>query len=72
MTEQEFLERMAEIFNLDVDGISMDCVLEAEPAYDSVAILSMIILMDELGRVVQGPAIRNCKTVADLWALAQA
>lgn len=70
MTEEEFLERMADILNLEAEQLSMEFRLADEPAFDSVAVLSIIILLDECGKVVQGPTVRDCATLADVWALA--
>jgi hypothetical protein len=69
MTEPEFLERLAEALGREMEGFSMQSPLQDEPTFDSVAVLSIIILMDEMGKNVQGPAIRQCLTPAELWAL---
>lgn len=69
MTEAEFLERLAEALGRDMEGFTMQSPLQDEPTFDSVAVLSIIVLMDEMGKNIQGPAIRQCLSPADLWAL---
>lgn len=67
MTNQEKMENIAEILDLEVEDIREDAVLEEYEEWDSVAILSLIALMDEkFGKAIKGAEIRSLKTVRDL------
>ena len=72
MTPSEFLERISEILNVDRASLSMESVLKDYETFDSVAVLSILVLLDELDHPVSGLTIRGCTTVADLWSLAHA
>lgn len=70
MTEQEKLEKIAEILDLEVDEIDVEANLEDIEEWDSVAILSFIAMMDEeFNKAVKGAEIREAKTVKDLFEL---
>lgn len=70
MTEQEKLEKIAEILDLEVDEIDVKANLEDIEEWDSVAILSFIAMMDEeFNKAVKGAEIREAKTVQDLFEL---
>ncbi len=71
MSEHEFIERVSEILNRPLEGFTFDSALHQEAAFDSVAILSLIVLLDELGKSVPGARIKSCRTLGELWALAQ-
>jgi acyl carrier protein len=70
MNEAEFLERFAEALGIPAEGFTMETRFQEEPTFDSVAVLSLMVLMDELGKSIQGPVIRKCQTPGELWALA--
>lgn len=63
---------LADIFEIEPDEIGPDTVLE-EHEWDSLAMVSMIALFDELyGKEVNIEALKNCATVADIEKLAAA
>jgi acyl carrier protein len=67
----EFYEGMAEILDVDVSEIGPD--YEFGEAWDSLAIVSTIALIDELyDRAVNADALAECKTVGDVEQLATA
>lgn len=67
MDELEKLEILADILELDVNEISKDLVLEECGAWDSVAILSVIAVMnDKFDRFPHADEIRSYKTIGDL------
>jgi acyl carrier protein len=68
----EFYDGMAEIFEVDVSQISPDFELHSgEAAWDSLAIVSTIALADDcFGVMLEGKALGECKTIADIEKLA--
>lgn len=69
----KFYEGIAEIFEIEAGDIGPDFKLqEAEVAWDSLAIVSMIALVDEcFGAMLDGAALTECETVADVEKLIQ-
>lgn len=67
----EFLEGMAEIFEVDVSKISSEFELHSgEAAWDSLAIVSTIALADDCFNVMlEGKALGACQTIADIEKL---
>ena len=67
MTEQEKLEILADILELDEEEIHRDLVLNDCETWDSVAILSVIsVINEQLNRFPSAVEIRQYKTVGDL------
>lgn len=67
----DFYEGMAEILEIESSEISADH--ELGEAWDSLAIVSTIALIDELyDRSVSPDALGQCKTVGDIEQLAKA
>lgn len=67
----EFHEGMAEILDVDVSAINSD--YELGEAWDSLAIVSTIALIDEVyDRSVSPDALGQCTTVGEVEALATA
>lgn len=64
----EFYDGMAEIFEIDSSKISSEFDLHsAEAAWDSLAIVSTIALADDcFGVMLEGKALGDCKTIADI------
>lgn len=64
----EFYDGMAEIFEIDSSRITPEFDLHsAEAAWDSLAIVSTIALADDcFGVMLEGKALGDCKTVADI------
>lgn len=67
----EFYEGMAEILEVDPSVISSAFELHGgEAAWDSLAIVSTIALVDDcFGVMLEGIALTNCLTVADIESL---
>lgn len=73
MTNQEKLEKIAEIMDLEPEEIKEDAILAEYDEWDSVAVLSFIALMDEeFGKEVRGGEIRKLITVNDLMNIMEA
>lgn len=67
MSEQEKLETIADILEMDAEDISADTILEDCEAWDSIAVLSVIAVMNEqFNRFPHASEIMSYKTVGDL------
>ena len=70
MTNQEKLEKLEEIMDLEAGQLSEDSILADFVEWDSIAILSVIALLDEeFGKTVKGADIKKCVTVKDAMNL---
>jgi acyl carrier protein len=66
---QKYYDGLAEILEIDVAEITESLKL-TDYAWDSLAIVSMIALIDELyDTMLDGQSLANCATVADITAL---
>lgn len=70
----EFYVGMAEIFEVDASKISSSFELHSgEAAWDSLAVVSTIALADDcFGVMLEGKALGECKTIADIEKLIEA
>lgn len=67
MSDQEKLEKIAEIMDLEVEDLKEDALLSDYEEWDSVAVLSFIALMDEeFGKAVKGAEIKEFVTIKDV------
>lgn len=67
MSEKEKLAMLEETLDLEEGTLAADTVLADLDEYDSMAKLSLIVLMDdEFGVKVTGDMIKGFKTVADI------
>ena len=70
MTEREKLAMLEDMLELDEGDLTMDKALEDIDEYDSMAKLSLIVMMeDEFGVKLTGDVIRGFETVGDIVAL---
>ena len=70
MSEKEKLAMLEETFDLEEGTLAADTVLADLDEYDSMAKLSLIVLMDdEFDVKVTGDMIKGFKTVADILAV---
>lgn len=70
MSEKEKLAMLEETLDLEEGTLAADTVLSDLDEYDSMAKLSLIVLMDdEFGVKVTGDMIKGFKTVADILAV---
>lgn len=69
-----FYEGMAEIFEIDVSAITSSFELHsAETAWDSLAVVSTIALVDDcFGVILKGKALGECQSIADIEKLIEA
>lgn len=69
---QKFYEGLAEILEIEPADTDASLVL-ADHAWDSLAVVSTIALIDEVfGVVVPGQSLLECKTAGDIEALIRA
>lgn len=70
MTEKEKLVMLEDILELDEGTLTSDTVLEDLDEWDSIAILSIIAMMDEeFSKSVKGTDIKACEKVSDLLSI---
>jgi acyl carrier protein len=70
MTEREKLALLEDMLELDEGDLTMDKALDDIDEYDSMAKLSLIVLMeDEFGVKLTGDVIKGFETVGDIVAL---
>ena len=70
MTEREKLALLEDMLELDEGALTTDKALDDIDEYDSMAKLSLIVLMeDEFGVKLTGDVIKGFETVGDIVAL---
>ena len=70
MTEQEKIALLEETLELDEGTLETDTVLADVDEYDSMAKLSLIVMMDdEFGVKLTGDVIKGFETVGDILKL---
>ncbi len=69
MTQEEKIALLEDMLELDSGTLKPEIELSSIDEYDSMAKLSLIVLMDdEFGKKLTGEQIREFKTVADILA----
>lgn len=67
MTQKEKISMLEEMLELDRGSLKPEMELKDIPEYDSMAKLSLIVMMDEeCGKQLTGEQIREMKTVQDV------
>ena len=70
MNEREKLAMLEEMMEMDEGALNMDTLLADVEEYDSMAKLSLIVLMeDEFNVKLTGAQIKEFKSVSDIVAL---
>ena len=70
MTDQEKIAMLEETWELDEGALTADTLLADVDEYDSMAKLSLIVLMDdEFGVKLTGEVIKGFETVGDILKL---
>lgn len=70
MTEREKLALLEDMLELDEGDLTVDKALDDIDEYDSMAKLSLIVLMeDEFGVKLTGDVIKGFETVGDIIAM---
>ncbi len=69
MTQEEKIALLEDMLELDVNTLTPETELNSIEEYDSMAKLSLIVLMDEeCNKKLTGEQIREFKTVEDILA----
>ena len=69
MTQQEKIALLEDMLELDANTLEPEMELSSIEEYDSMAKLSLIVLMDEeCNKKMTGEQLREFKTVADVLA----
>lgn len=72
MSYQEKMEIIADILDMEVDELNDNMELEKIETWDSLAVLSVISIMDsKFGKLPHAREILNCKKVSDLLDIMQ-
>ncbi len=67
MENKRKLELLEEMFELDEDTLKEDTLLDEIEEWDSVAALSLIVLLDEeFDKTITGKQIKEFKTIGDI------
>lgn len=70
MTEREKLAMLEDMLELDEETLTVETALDDIDEYDSMAKLSLIVLMeDEFGVKLTGDVIKGFETVGDIVSL---
>ncbi len=70
MTQEKFIEEIADMLGVPEDTIKNDIALESFDRWDSLSMLSMLDLYDEMELDIEVEDVESCKTIGDLMALA--
>lgn len=67
MNAQEFIEKFAEALDIDVEELSVDTEFRKLDAYDSLAYLSVIAMLDEeYDTQIEQPVFKTLQTLGDI------
>ena len=67
MNAQEFIQKFAEALDIDVEGLSVNTEFRKLDAYDSLAYLSVIAMLDEdYDTQIEQPVFKTLHTLGDI------
>ncbi len=70
--DSKFKELMAETFEIDIEDVNDDIILDPESNWDSIAHLSIVSGIDSLYNIqIRGDDLLNCSSVSDLYLLVE-
>ena len=70
MTREEFASELEFIFGVAEGSLAPETELASLKAWDSTGMLSILVLLDQIGSPVKPAQLREAKTIGDLAALA--
>jgi acyl carrier protein len=70
VTKVEFIKELAGALMVSPEELTPDVELSKFEAWDSTAVLNLVVLLDEQGVKVDEEKIPDCKTVQDVLDLA--
>jgi acyl carrier protein len=72
MNNADFLNNMLEVFDNQVENLTLDCDFRAFDAWDSLASVSAVAMIyAEYDVQVSGDELRSCNTIGELMNLVQ-
>lgn len=69
MTKAEFIEQLADLLMEPPERVRPEFELSSAKAWDSTAVVNLIVLYSDAGATVDEAKIPECKTVQDLLDL---
>jgi len=67
MDFEPFLSDLAQLFSVEIGELTDEFVLDTNKNFDSLAIISMMALMDDhFGCEISGEELRNCKNLGQV------
>ena len=70
MTKAEFIKELAGVLMVEPDALQPSTELAQFEAWDSTAVVNLLVMLDEQGVKVDEEKIPECKTVQDVLDLA--
>jgi acyl carrier protein len=70
MTKEKFIAEIADMLGVSEDAIRNDILLESFERWDSLSMLTMLDLYDEMELNIEVEDVESCKTIGDLIVLA--
>jgi len=70
VTKEEFIKELAEVLMVEPKELEPGVDLTKFEAWDSTAVLNLVVLLDEQGVTIDEEKIPDCKTVQDVMDLA--
>ena len=68
--DNKFIELLADVLEIETNLINESLKLDVEDNWDSIAILSAIVLIDDVYEIqLEGEELRNCSNPKDLYEL---
>ena len=68
--ENKFIELLADVLEIEANLINDSLKLDIEDNWDSIAILSAIVLIDDAYEIqLEGEELRNCSNPKDVYDL---
>ena len=72
MSIDKFVVNFANAIEIDPESINQETAFKDLDVWDSMAVLTVIAMVDdEYQKAIGGDAIKQAKTISDLWALIQ-
>jgi len=70
MTKEKFTEEVADMLGVAQNELKKQVTLESFERWDSLSMLSMLNLYDEMELDIEVEDVESCKTIGDLFSLA--
>jgi len=70
MTKLEFMRELADALKADISILTEEMLLAEMKGWDSIGLISVIALLNEIGINLKAAQVREAMTVSDIVALA--